>query len=260
MNSRPCPLVDTHFHLDLYASPERVARQIENDEVYTIAVTNAPSVFEHTMALTKNHKYLRPALGLHPELAAERVGELDLLVDLLPKTRYVGEIGLDYTTESQENRRIQRRVFERILSECSAVGGKVLTIHSRRAAGDVVDMLQGFRGTPILHWYSGPKRILKQALSYGCYFSANPSMVRSQNFKALLSWIPKERILAETDGPFVKSNGEPVMPNDTLRVARRIARLWEVSEEEVRKRLFNNFKEVLKTDTRSARGARYESA
>jgi len=241
----PRPYIDTHFHLDLYSSPEQTARQIEDKKVYTISVTNTPSVFKHTEALTRELKYVRPALGLHPELAAERTSELDLMLDLLPRTRYVGEIGLDYASSSQENQRIQRQVFEKILDKCSAEGGKVLTIHSRKAAQDVVSMLRGFHGTPILHWYSGSKETLEQALSNGCYFSANPAMARTKKFEKLLSWIPKERLLTETDGPFVEVSGEPAEPKDTSLVVKQISRVWGVSARVGREKIFSNFKRLL---------------
>jgi TatD DNase family protein len=241
----PRPYIDTHFHLDLYPSPEQTARQIEDKKVYTIAVTNTPSVFKHTKALTEELKFVRPALGLHPELASERADELGLMLELLPKTRYVGEIGLDYASSSQENKKIQRQVFEKILDKCSSEGGKVLTIHSRQAAQDVVNMLQGFNGTPILHWYSGSKKTLEQALSNGCYFSVNPNMARTKKFERVLSWIPKERLLTETDGPFVEVSERPAEPNDTALVVKQISRVWGVSTRVVREKIFSNFKRLL---------------
>ena len=108
-------LVDTHFHLDLFPDAAAVADRCEARQIYTIAVTNAPCVFEKTERMTRGRKYLRAALGLHPELAVERRGELPMFRMLLPRTRYVGEIGLDYCTPSASDRRIQRSVFEEIL-------------------------------------------------------------------------------------------------------------------------------------------------
>ena len=69
-------LFDTHCHVDLYPDPVGLVREAERRGIYTIAVTNTPSVFPATAAIVKGCRYVRPALGLHPQLAAERRGEL----------------------------------------------------------------------------------------------------------------------------------------------------------------------------------------
>ena len=103
--------IDTHFHLDLMPSPEKTLNEIESKKIYTIAVTNAPSVFEFSYELAKNKKYIRAALGLHPQLMIERANELQLFNELLPKTRYVGEIGLDFGGLSQREKELQKEIF-----------------------------------------------------------------------------------------------------------------------------------------------------
>src|SRR5689334_4805517 len=130
-------LVDTHCHLDLYPDPSRIIHEVNAGGVYTIAVTNTPSVFRPLVALARRAARIRVALGLHPELAHRRQSELPLLLELLPETRYIGEIGLDHVTTDASDRASQRRVLDAILRACDAVGDKVLTIHSRRAADDV---------------------------------------------------------------------------------------------------------------------------
>ena len=78
---------DTHFHLDLMSNPIDIVNQIEKSKVYTIAVTNSPKVYFYTENITKNTKYIRPALGLHPELVGERHQEIDKFISLLSKTK-----------------------------------------------------------------------------------------------------------------------------------------------------------------------------
>jgi TatD DNase family protein len=86
-------LIDTHCHLDLYPDYRAVLDEVERDCIYTIAVTNAPSVFSRCTHLTRDARYVRTALELHPELAAARERELPMFRELLPRTRYVGEVG-----------------------------------------------------------------------------------------------------------------------------------------------------------------------
>src|SRR4051812_43211707 len=110
---------DTHFHLDLSENPEEMVKRIEAAKIYTIAVTNSPSVFFYTKKITETCKYIKPAVGLHPELAYERKNEVENLIELLKTTRYIGEIGLDNLNKTPANYETQKKVFEKILVGCS---------------------------------------------------------------------------------------------------------------------------------------------
>lgn len=240
-------LHDTHCHVDLYADPAAIVREAERQGIYTLAVTNTPSVFPATAALAEGTRYVRPALGLHPQLAAERRGELALFAEHLPKTRYVGEIGLDHVTSDRADRTHQRRVFEAILDQCDAAGDKVLTVHSRRAEADVVDAIgEDFSGTVILHWYSGSLRTLKLGVERGLYFSVNPAMAGGKRFLSILDRIPRDRLLLETDGPFVSLGGRPAVPPDVQTVVDRIAEAWAEPTASVRSCLFDNLARVIR--------------
>lgn len=250
-------LFDTHFHLDLVADPKGTVRQIESDGTPTIAVTNAPSVYESTARMSAGSRHVRPALGLHPELAAERHRELGLFARLLPSTRYVGEVGLDYVTQDPSVRRTQRRVFEEIVGLCDAAGDKVLTVHSRRAEADVVATFgDQFRGAVILHWYSGSLGTLDKATARGFYVSVNPAMARGKRFAQILDRVPRDQVLLETDGPFVSVGKRPALPHDTSRVVDRVSQLWGVPKDEVVAKLFDNFERLLRSgaSAASARG------
>ena len=195
-SSSAVPLVDAHFHLDLFPDPAAMARGIEAARIHTIAVTNAPSVFFHTRALAEGCRFLHPAVGLHPELVAARAGEIESMWPLLQETRFVGEVGLDYVTKDETQRRLQRIVFARILERCAFLGNKVITVHSRRSAKDVIAAVgNAFRGKVILHWFSGTPAELDKAVAQGLYFSVNPAMTLSRSGQALIQRIPRERML-----------------------------------------------------------------
>jgi len=239
-------LFDTHYHLDLSSDPAAMVRACEARHIYTIAVTNAPLVFAATQALVAKCKYVRAAIGLHPELVHSHYGELDKFWEALDQTRYVGEVGLDYVTQDRDNRTKQRTILSQILERCATVGGKVITLHSRRAAADVIDAVgPGFPGHPILHWYSGSLRELKKAVEYGFYFSINPRMVATESSLRLIKEMPRNRILLETDGPFVTVENRPAVPSDTLIVVERLAEEWAVAPAEASELLFGNFRQLL---------------
>ena len=184
MNSRgetQVDLVDAHCHVDLFAEPRKLVSEIERLGIHTIAVTNAPSVFFATERLCAGLRYAHAALGLHPELVVSRAHEFGMMRDLFKRTRYVGEIGLDYTTSDASAKAKQRAVLAEILSICSEAGDKILTVHSRRAATDVTSAIgPNFSCAVVLHWFSGTKKELDLAASCGFYFSVGPAMLASR--------------------------------------------------------------------------------
>ena len=237
---------DTHCHLDLYPDPRAVVSEAERTQTYVVAITNTPSVFQATKQLIGSSRFVRPALGLHPELAVERQGELPLFQQLLPQTRYVGEVGLDFVTSDRQVRLTQQRVFSQILEWSHLAGDKILTIHSRRAEKEVVEAIGAkFRGAAILHWYSGSLAVVEQALTNGLYFSINPAMTRSKRFSELVRLIPTDRLLTETDGPFVQIGQRSALPQDVAQVVTVLASTWQTTPEEVGKVLFANLRKLL---------------
>ncbi|OJW05279.1 MAG: hypothetical protein BGO49_31105 [Planctomycetales bacterium 71-10] len=245
-------LVDAHFHFDLFKDSAEVLAEIASRRVRTIAVTNAPSVFHHTLKFSRTSPYLLPAVGLHPELVATHGRELDSMWPLLDQTRFVGEVGLDYVTSDRENRAAQRGVFSSIVERCATYGDKVLSVHSRRSAADVIAVIGGnYPGRVILHWFSGSRRDLDRGLEAGCFFSVGPAMVKSSNGLSLLSAMPRDRVLTETDGPFVQSGGRPARPGDVASVVEAIAQVWNVSQDETKSTISRNFESLLATDLRS---------
>jgi len=237
--------VDAHCHIDLYKHPQQVIDQAENEHIYTIAVTNAPSVFDYTASLVAQCKYVRPAIGLHPELVHSHKHEIEALRVHLSQTKYVGEVGLDYSTTDEEIRSAQRQVLSTIANWVNDCGDKVLTVHSRRATRDVISILSGINARVILHWFSGTKKELDRAISGGFFFSVNGAMLHSQAGRALVLQMPRERVLTETDGPFVQDGAVPATPATVKATVRILAELWEASPSDVQAATLDNFRLLL---------------
>lgn len=224
-------LVDTHCHIDLYPDFEMVIEEIEKTGIATIAVTNIPSVFHKCVDIAGKSKFIKVALGLHPELVVQRHREIDLMLELMSETRFIGEVGLDFVTKDQSERTLQCQTFEKIITKCALYGDKILTIHSRRAGNEVVDLIgPNFPGKIILHWYSGTQKVLEKALTYGFYFSVNPSMFRSESGRKIIALLPQDRILTESDGPFVSISDKPIRPADIITVISDLSGIWEKTE------------------------------
>ena len=214
MNIQNVNYIDTHCHLDLYKNYKQVIVDIEQNNTFVVAVTNLPSVFEQDAQILKSPN-VELALGLHPQLVKEYGDQIDLFIKLLPETKFIGEVGLDYQEVDISTQKRQREIFKRILEESAKYNDKVLSIHSRRASEDVVSFIgNNFPCKIILHWYSGSIATLKQAINNGYLFSINTSMINSEKGQLIIQSLPLEKILTETDGPFIKFNSQIVMPTD----------------------------------------------
>ncbi|MBN1360320.1 MAG: TatD family hydrolase, partial [Sedimentisphaerales bacterium] len=179
-------------------------------------------------------------LGMHPQLVARCADQMSLFRSEASTTQLIGEVGLDYQTQSTDDRSLQRRVFGEILAECHADGNKVISIHSRRAASDVIAMIAGVHSTCILHWFSGTLGELDQAEEAGAYFSVNPSMLVTKTGRRLVARMRRERVLTETDGPYVRVHDRPARPTDVVSVVEGLADLWGEDREMVSDQIMEN--------------------
>ena len=239
------PMVDAHCHIDLFPDPTEIVKSASANKIHTIAVTNAPFVFKHTLELSKQSQYVHPALGLHPELVQSHGDQLPSMLELMSQTRFIGEVGLDYVTTHRENRAYQARVFEAVLGESRRLKDRVISIHSRRAAREVITAVgSNFPGTIILHWFSGTGSDLKRAVANGFWFSVNMAMLNSESGIEIVKAMPSNRVLTETDGPFVKIAGSPQKPTDIGGVLISLSQLWRVAPEEAKRIVHRNFVEA----------------
>lgn len=235
-------MIDFHCHLDLYPDPHAVAKECMERGLYVLSVTTTPSAWSGTARLAKNASRIRTALGLHPQLAHERKQELPIFEQLIEQTRYVGEIGLDGAPEFKNHWEAQMLVFTRALDICRCAGGRVLSLHSRRAATAVLDEIEKRPtvGTPILHWFSGTLTELDRANALGCWFSVGPAMLRGQKGRKLVSRMPRERVLIESDGPFVQVEGRSVWPWESANVIPELGNIWNLPLIEIENQLSRN--------------------
>lgn len=223
----PSAGVDFHCHLDLYPDFEGAIARAEAARIYTLTVTTTPKAWPRNHELTRGTRYVRAALGLHPQLVAERAAELALWERYLPEARYVGEVGLDAGPRFYKSFDTQKQIFRTVLERCANAGGKILTVHSVRSVPTVLEMIEHHlpqdRGIVVLHWFTGTKADARRANSLGCYFSINAEMARSDRGRALVAELPMDRLLTETDGPFTQIDGRPSEPADTRKAIEAIA-------------------------------------
>lgn len=228
-------LYDTHFHLDLQKDRVKAVREIEEHQIYTIAVTNLPDLYRKESSEIAS-KYIRFALGFHPELIHQFKSHISLMWALLPEARYIGEVGLDFVDTTYKNE--QLAFFSELIERCRFDKSKIITIHSRRAVRQVLDIVgSNYRFKPILHWFTGSSEELREAIEAGFYFSVNGAMMTSKRFLSLLPSIPKERLLLETDSPFT------FFQETHSYTLAKIAQLMKKEKENLN--IWDNFKTIL---------------
>ena len=229
-------MMDLHTHLDLYPDAIRLAHKVNETNAFTLCVTTSPRAWRATSGFFSQFVNIEVALGLHPEIVSRKYEEKNLMLQNIPFARYIGEIGLDGSPQSNtSSRTLQRQVFGEVLFEVSRAGGRVMSIHSRRAVSEVLLMLKAHPnvGIPILHWFSGSLSELREAINMGCYFSVNTLMATSERGAYLISLMPHDKVLPESDGPFAIQGNLPLSPMSSNEVAYLLSTIWKIDKEEV---------------------------
>lgn len=234
--------MDFHCHLDLYPNAREVYIEALQRVDFVWLVTTSPRAYAATSNVLAATQKCFISPGLHPEIADKKYNELELLLSQMDNCNGVGEIGLDGSARYRTHFEIQKNIFKAIIEKSAGLGGRVLSIHTRGAAKEVLDILDanpGF-GTAVLHWFTDSPSILRRAVDAGCWFSVGPAMMKSANGHKLAALMPRERVVPESDGPFAKMQGVHLMPWEANTVAVPLAEIWGIPQDETSTLLKSN--------------------
>lgn len=200
--------VDAHCHVDLLNDWQDTIRRLESRAQFTLAVTTTPRAWAVEQEFARHCKYVRIGVGLHPQVVCRRMAELPLLERAIGSSRFVGEVGLDASPMYKDSLLDQLRVLRRVFSVCAEIGGRVLSLHSVRAVGPLLDLLERTNAhegnTVIFHWFTGSRAELERALSMGAIISVNADMLRTAKGRSHAFAAGPKRTLTESDAPFTK--------------------------------------------------------
>jgi len=198
------PLHDAHCHLDFMSNGEEVARAAAHDGVNIFANTVDLNGFEAARERFKDHPNVFVGMGTHPWWVDES-WDLDRFERLAKHSKFIGEVGLDFSAKHEANRKEQIDAFTFIAHICARQGAKLLSIHAVKSASTVLDILERADTlatcTCIFHWFSGSGDELVRAREAGCYFSVNPMMLATRRGREYVRQLPADRLLVETDAP-----------------------------------------------------------
>lgn len=253
---------DSHAHLDdrKYNDDrhEMLMRARDNGISYIINVGYDIPSSKRSVALAEKYEFIYAAVGIHPHDAANEGDKgLDHLAALLsnPKVVAIGEMGLDYYRDLSP-RNIQKDMFRKQIRLALELK-KPIIVHDRDAHGDVMSILKEENASQtggVLHCFSGSLEMAKECLKMGFYISiAGPvTFNNAKKLQEVAAYIPLERLLIETDAPYLTPEPNRGKRNESafvVNVARQIAELKNINVEEVARATATNAKNLFNIAT-----------
>ena len=247
-------LVDSHCHLDfpqLQADLDGVlARMSDNGVHHALTISTTLATFPAVLSVAKSHRNVWCSAGVHPDEQADgREVGFDELVRMAQDERVVaiGETGLDYFRVEGDTE-WQRERF-RVHIRAARALAKPLVIHTREAAADTLRILdeEGAREVGgVMHCFTETWDVAQAAMDLGFHisFSGIVTFKNAKDLKEVAKRVPLERMLVETDSPYlapVPHRGESNQPAYVRHVAEEIARLRGIAFDDVARATTANF-------------------
>ena len=228
-------MIDTHAHLDALDDPDdAVARARDAGVSRILTVGTDVAGCRRALELADAHDGVYAILGIHPHAANDAtVDDVDEVRSLLahPKAAGAGEMGLDWFRDYAPREK-QLSLFEAMLDVARGTG-KPAVIHTRAADDDTLAALRDFDGRVVLHCFSSP-HLLQPALERGWYisFAGNASFPKAVDLRLAAREVPADRILAETDTPYLAPQPVRGMRNEPAYVMHTLAALAQARDED----------------------------
>ena len=253
-------LIDSHCHLD-YDDFENdineiICRAKENGVTTILNAGNNIKELDNQLKLSECYPFIYTAVGVHPHNAEEYP---DLTAkDIIEKTLHkkvvgIGETGLDYYYDYSP-REAQIALFKEHIIAAQETG-LPLIIHSRDCDDDMIEILDvAYKEKPFsgqFHCFNGSQKLADFALSIGLYISASGMITfnKSNELREIFETVPLDRLLVETDSPFLAPSpmrGKRNEPGYVLYVAEKLAQIKNISLEELASHTSNNFERLFR--------------
>ena len=239
--------VDVHAHIgdsSFDKDRDEVLERASDVIVLEAGVDHKSNV--KALELAKKYSQVKACLGFYPEYIADATDEelnreIQFIRDNASNIVAISEIGLDYKYPEKEKQKLYFRKFLGLAEELRLP----VVLHSRRAAGAVIRASEEFKVTVDLHAFSGNETELKSAIDAGFYLSIGPNIVFNEYKQHIVSVIPFEQLLTETDSPVLGPvEGERNEPSNVRLAVEKISEICEVDQVDVRKATYDNARKV----------------
>ena len=250
--------VDSHCHInfpELAANMSDVLAHMRDNEVISaLCISVNLADFPQVLALAEQHAHIYASVGVHPDYEDVEEPSVARLVELAqhPKIIAIGETGLDYY-RLKGDLEWQRARFRNHIRAARA-SSKPLVIHTREAAADTLRIMKeenASEASGVMHCFTETWEVAEAALAMGFYisFSGIVTFKNAKQLKEVAQRVPLERMLIETDSPYlapVPHRGKMNQPAYVKYVAEEIAALRGISVDEVGRRTTENFMRLFK--------------
>lgn len=250
---------DTHAHFNnnrfKHDRDSVIENTYKNDVKYVLNISNDIPTMYHTISLTKKYDFIYGAVGVHPHFVSSlKDSDIDIIKDLAKNKKIVaiGEIGLDYY-RNLSPQDTQKKWFKLQISLAKEVKLPII-IHNRDSDNDMIDIIESENAKVvggIIHSFSSDVAMAKRVLENNFYISISGPITynNSKTLQEAVKYIPMERLLIETDSPFLSPEpfrGKRNEPSYVKLVAEKIGEIKNLSTEEVGKITLENAKKLLR--------------
>ena len=258
-------IFDSHCHPQMVQyekDREEMLKRAKDAGVFMICVGTDLETSRQAIELAQKNEGMWASVGLHPNDNLDEKFSPDLYEELLkmPKVVAMGEIGLDYyRTTDLKDQEIQKERFEQQLRLVEKLKLPII-LHSRDAGKgstgkvheDMIDVLKNnFSGVGVAHSFTGSMEDAKKYLELGFYLGFNGIITFARQYDEIVREVPLERILLETDSPYLTPEpyrGKRNEPVHVMEVAKKIAELKNESLERVVEQTTKNCQNLFKLD------------
>jgi TatD DNase family protein len=233
-------MIDVHCHLeqkDYEKDRDEVIKKCERELRAVITCCCHPDDFDLTMKMVEKYKnFVFATVSIHPEYIKEiehlRVDDfLKRIEENKEKIVGIGETGLDFIIEEPEWREKQKELFIKFIDLAKNLNLPVV-IHARKAFAEAIEILEKFGAKRVLMHFFTAKELLPKVIKNGWWISVNTTLLNSKKIKKIVRDLPIEKIMTETDSPWLGPNGTRNDPTSVKFVIERIAEIKKIDFEE----------------------------
>jgi TatD DNase family protein len=242
--------IDTHCHFDML---EDLEKRIENCRKKNVGIVSTDGVNVETnrrvLELAEDFDEVKVCLGIYPIDAlklsdAEIDAEIEFILSNSSKVFAIGEVGMDFKEDLVDCER-QKGTFSKFILLAKELDKPVI-VHSRKAEKECIELLEELGAKKVLmHCFSGNFKLIKRIAENGWYLSIPTCVKHSEHFKKMISEVPIEHLLCETDSPYLHPDKKfPNEPANVVASYEKIAETKGLSLKEVEKKIEENFRKL----------------
>ena len=252
---------DSHCHLDyphLFDQLPDVVKRAENNQVkYFLTICTTLESFEKIKLIIGKYTNIYGTFGIHPHESKKYTNvDLKFITDIKKKYKKIigiGETGLDFYY-NYSDKKTQKRSFTDHIKAAIELDIPVI-VHSREAENDTFEILESEKKNSnlkvLIHCFTGTKDFVKKLLDIDCYISVSGIITfkNSTELSNVVSYIPLEKLLVETDSPYLAPlpyRGKPNEPSFIIHTIEKLSKIKNLSKEDIVKTTSYNFLKLFK--------------